>query len=89
MTEFNLSENCKLRLMSNKGIAKILSDKLPHPDNGNGIPRCELYFYIELEFDHALNNGATLISAIKNRDWGDNVCYFPIWTDTLLRLQSV
>jgi hypothetical protein len=30
MTEFKLSANCKLGLMPNKGIAKILSDKTPH-----------------------------------------------------------
>lgn len=79
MTEFNLSENCKLGLMPNKGIAKILSEKLPHLDSVNGILRCELYFYVEniqLEFDNALNSGATFINAIENRDWGDKVYYF-------------
>lgn len=79
MTEFKLSENCKLGLMPNNGIAKILSDKTPHPDQGNGIPRCELYFYIkniELEFDNAIKIGAKLISPIEERDWGDKVCYF-------------
>lgn len=79
MTEFRLAENCKLGLMPNKGIAKILSDKAPHPDQGNGIPRCELYFYvenIELEFENATKIGAKLISEIKDQDWGDKVCYF-------------
>ena len=78
MTEFKLAENFKLGLMPNKGIAKILQDKMPHPDTGNGIPRCELYFYvehIELEFENAINNGAKLISEILDRDWGDRVCY--------------
>lgn len=79
MTEFRLAENCKLGLMPNNGIAKILADKMPHPNNGNGIPRCELYLYVEnlqLEYDNAINNGAKLISKIENRDWGDKVCYF-------------
>lgn len=79
ITEFKLAENCKLGLMPNKGIAKILSNKTPHPDIGNGIPRCELYFYvenIELEFENAINIGAKLISEIKDQDWGDKVCYF-------------
>jgi len=79
MTEFKLAENCKLGLMPNKGIAKILLDKTPHPDQGNGIPRCELYLYvenIELEFENAMKIGAKLISEIKNQDWGDKVCYF-------------
>ena len=65
--------------MPNNGIAKILSDKTPHPNQGNGIPRCELYFYvenIELEFENATKTGAKQISEIKNQDWGDKVCYF-------------
>jgi len=79
MTEFNLSDRCKLGLMPNKGIAKILKDKTPHPDEGNGIPRCELYFHVEnIQFEHenALKCGATPISPIEDRDWGDKVCYF-------------
>ena len=79
MTEFLLAENCKLGLMPNQGIAKILLDKTPHPSLGNGIPRCELYFYvedIELEYQHALKIGAIPISHIEHRDWGDRVCYF-------------
>lgn len=79
MTEFKLSENCKLGLMPNAGIAKILADKTPHPDQGNGIPRCELYLYvenIELEFENALQSGAIIISPIGDRNWGDKACYF-------------
>ena len=79
MTEFKLAENCKLGLMPNKGIAKILLDKTPHLEQGNGIPRCELYFYvenIELEFENATKIGAKLISEIKDQDWCDKVCYF-------------
>ncbi|MBS1782460.1 MAG: lactoylglutathione lyase [Bacteroidetes bacterium] len=79
ITEFTLAENCKLGLMPNKGITKILSNKTPHPDLGNGIPRCELYLYvqdIECEFEHAISIGGKLISSIKDRDWGDKVCYF-------------
>lgn len=79
MTEFNLSDSCKIGLMPNKGIAKILAGQTPHPDDGNGIPRCELYLYVvdvELEFSNALNSGATLISPVMDRDWGDKVCYF-------------
>lgn len=79
MTEFKLAENCKLGLMPNKGIANILSDKTPHPDQGIGIPRCELYLYvenIEIEFENATKIGAKLISPIKDSDWGDKACYF-------------
>jgi uncharacterized glyoxalase superfamily protein PhnB len=79
MTEFILSENCKLGLMPNSGIARILKDMTPHPETGNGIPRCELYLHvndIQLEFDNAVSGGATLISPIEARNWGDTVCYF-------------
>lgn len=79
MTEFILSDICKLGLMPNKGIAKILENKTPHPDGGNGIPRCELYLYVEdiqYEFENAVKSGAKLISPIADRDWGDKVCYF-------------
>lgn len=79
MTEFILTDTFKLGLMPNNGIAKIIGEKLPHPDKGLGIPRCELYLRINdvrLEFDNAVKTGAKLISAIADRDWGDTVCYF-------------
>lgn len=79
MTEFILSDTCKLGLMPNNGIAKILKDKTPNPKIGTGIPRCELYFYvqdIEMEFNNALESGALLISPIEDRNWGDKACYF-------------
>ena len=79
MTEFNLSGNCKLGLMPNTGIAKIITPALPHPQNGNGIPRCELYLHvsdIELDYNNALKAGAREISPIEARNWGDTVCYF-------------
>ncbi|HLC83349.1 MAG TPA: lactoylglutathione lyase, partial [Bacteroidia bacterium] len=66
-------------LMPNAGIAKIITPSLPHPENGNGIPRCELYLYVsdlQLEFDNALKAGAKEISPIEVRNWGDRVCYF-------------
>lgn len=43
ITEFQLNPFCKLGLMPNDGIAKIITPNLPHPTTGNGIPRCELY----------------------------------------------
>ena len=78
MTEFILTDNLKLGLMPEKGIAKILVDKTPHPSTGNGIPRCELYFHtdnIEATFNLAKKAGAKEISPILPRDWGDTVCY--------------
>lgn len=79
MTEFAFSDSFKLGLMPNDGIAKIIKDKMPHPSNGDGIPRCELYFYvedIENEYSNALACHATLVSPVEARNWGDTVCYF-------------
>lgn len=79
MTEFRLSPHFTLGLMPEVGIAKILSDKTLHPSQGNGIPRCELYFYVTdigLSSDRAIHCGAKPISPIQDRDWGDKVCYF-------------
>ena len=78
MTEFLLAPQIKLGLMPETGIAKILSDKTPHPSKGNGIPRCELYLKTEnalLYYQRALAAGAVLISEPSFRDWGDVVGY--------------
>jgi len=78
MTEFRLAENVKLGLMPEKGIAKILGNNTPHPSEGSGVPRCELYLYtenIEEAFDRAKQAGAKEISPIENRNWGDKVGY--------------
>lgn len=78
MTEFELSPGCKLGLMPNNGIARILGEKMPHPATGNGIPRCELYLMVanvQAEYEHALGEGATTIAPPEPRDWGDTVCY--------------
>ncbi len=70
MTEFIISENLKLGLMPEVGIAKILFEKTPHPSTGNGIPRCELYIYtneISTVFQRAKYAGAIEISSIQKR----------------------
>lgn len=79
MTEFDVFENLRLGLMPNDGIATILKDKTPHPSKGNGIPRCELYLYVEdleFEYENAKKAGAVKISPIEERSWGDRACYF-------------
>lgn len=78
MTEFELAENVKLGLMPEKGIAKIISDKLPHPEKGNGIPRCELYLKVKNPAEYikrGIELGGKEISKLQNRDWGDQVGY--------------
>lgn len=79
MTEFKISESHVLGLMPNQGIARILKDEVPNPSKGNGIPRCELYFYVsnlQKAYENAQKCGAKLISAIEERNWGDKACYF-------------
>ncbi len=78
MTEFELNPYCKLGLMPNDGIAKIITPNLPHPTTGNGIPRCELYLSetnLENRLSICQNAGAKLISSIEARNWGDTVFY--------------
>jgi len=78
MTEFLLEENCKLGLMPNDGIAKILGVETPHPSEGTGIPRCELYLCFENAveiFQKAVLAGAKEVSPMEKRNWGDTVGY--------------
>lgn len=78
MTEFRLSSSCKLGLMPEQGIEKILSPKMKRPELGNGIPRCELYLKLDNaeEFhNRGIELGAEEISEFQVRDWGDSVGY--------------
>ena len=78
MTEFQLSADTKLGLMPEAGIRKILQDFVPDPASGSGIPRCEIYIYVDAPAAYlarALSAGATKIDDEKNRDWGDSVAY--------------
>lgn len=79
MTEFELGNGCKLGLMPNDGIARIVSGPLPHPSTGSGVPRCELYLLVndlDAAMTDALSAGAQLISAAADRDWGHRVAYY-------------
>ena len=78
MTEFELADGVKLGLMPENGIAKILMDKVPHPKDGNGIPRCELYLKVEnaeAYIRRGIQLGGKEISRFTKRDWGDTVGY--------------
>lgn len=78
MTEFELMQGLKLGLMPEGGIAKIITPALPHPNEAAGIPRCELYLSVEdveATYKNALACGATPISPVLDRDWGDRVAY--------------
>ncbi len=78
MTEFQLSNDCKLGLMPSDGIVKLLENKILHPDSAAGIPRSELYLYVDKPveyFDRAIKAGAEPVSDYQLRNWGDHVCY--------------
>lgn len=78
MTEFLLSGECKLGLMPAKGIMKILGKTFPEPDTIKGIHRCELYLEvlnIEECYSRAVEAGATELSPVALRNWGDKVGY--------------
>ena len=78
MTEFKLTDFVKIGLMPENGIAKILQDRMPHPNKGTGIPRCELYLKIENAQEYikkGIQLGGKEISELMIRDWGDEVGY--------------
>lgn len=78
MTEFILSNQCKLGLMPNESISKIISPTLPNPALAIGIPRCELYFLVddfEKVYEDCKTNGFQIISPPEFRSWGDTAFY--------------
>ena len=78
MTEFEINADTKLGIMPENGIAKLLGENIVHPATGNGIPRCELYLYVDSPdeyYERALKLGARAISPATARDWGDKVAY--------------
>ncbi|HTY07584.1 MAG TPA: VOC family protein [Candidatus Edwardsbacteria bacterium] len=78
MTEFELSDGCKLGLMPEKGIATILGNAVPDPASANGVPRCELYLNVDDPqacCDRAVHAGAKQVSALQLRGWGDEAAY--------------
>jgi hypothetical protein len=47
MTEFTLSGDCIVGLMPEKGIRRLLSERLPDLAAGKGIPCSELYLLVD------------------------------------------
>lgn len=78
MTEFKLSDKHILGLMPEKGIKKLLGEKLPNPSQASGIPRAEVYFRVddpESFLRLAMELGAKELSSIQPRSWGDRAGY--------------
>jgi catechol 2,3-dioxygenase-like lactoylglutathione lyase family enzyme len=78
MTELPLGRDSFLGLMPLRGIARLLGDALIAPDAPAPPPRGELYISradARACFDRALAAGATLVSAMAERNWGDVAGY--------------
>ncbi|WP_459195379.1 VOC family protein [Wukongibacter baidiensis] len=78
MIEFKLSRNVILGIMPEDGIVKVLEEKIPHPHGANGIPRSEIYIYVdspENYYDKLIEAGGEGISKAATRPWGDYVSH--------------
>jgi uncharacterized protein len=78
MTEFELVDGCRLGLMPETGIRRLLGPALPDPAQASGVPRVELYLVVAdaaARHARALGAGATELSRLQPRDWGDSVAY--------------
>lgn len=78
MTEFELMDNVTLGIMPEEGIMRILENKIPNPQNANGIPRCEIYLFADEPneyYNRLVNAGGTGVSEMELRNWGDYVAY--------------
>jgi hypothetical protein len=77
MTEFTLGPDSVLGLMPVAGIHRLLPG-LPDPAAAAGIPRAEVYLRVEdpsAFHARALRAGATELSPLQARDWGDLAAY--------------
>lgn len=78
MTEFRLAGDTVLGLMPETGIRRLLGPQLRDPTDAHGIPRAELYLSVpdpEAYHQRALANGATELSPLMLRNWGDEAAY--------------
>ncbi len=78
MTAFSLG-GCKLGLMPETGIARIITPVLRHPSDAQRAPRCELYLVLQDLAEamvRASMAGALIVSEAADRDWGHRVAYF-------------
>jgi catechol 2,3-dioxygenase-like lactoylglutathione lyase family enzyme len=78
MTEFSLGTQVVLGLMPEAGIRSLLGPSLPDPAAAHGIPRAEVYLVTDDAaacHARALAAGATELSSLAPRSWGDDVAY--------------
>lgn len=78
MTEFILNNGSSLGLMPVSGIKKLLGNQLPDPNKAFGIPKSEVYLFVDdpaSYHNRALKNNAKELSPLQERNWGDVVAY--------------
>lgn len=78
MTEFQLGSNVLLGLMPEDGIVRILENKIKNPKEANGVPRSEIYLFVDSPDEYyfrVINAGGVGISKTELRNWGDYVAY--------------
>ena len=78
MTEFYLANNVLLGLMPEDGIVRILENKIQNPKEANGVPRSEIYLFVDNPdeyYSRAISAGGVGISKTELRNWGDYVAY--------------
>ena len=79
MTTFALPGGASLGLMPEEGIRRLLGGVLPDPAEGSGIPRAELYLTVDDDpaawHRRAIDAGATELSPLGARPWGDRAAY--------------
>lgn len=78
MTEFLLNDGATLGLMPVDGIRRLLGVKLPNPDGARGIPRSEVYLFVDdpaLFHKRSLQFGGRELSGLSLRDWGHEAAY--------------
>lgn len=77
MTQFALG-GATLGLMPEAGIVRLLGSALPDPAAGHGVPRAELYLVVDdpaAYHRRALEAGASELSPLASRNWGDTASY--------------
>lgn len=78
MTEFIIGDKIKLGLMPSKNVHRIFETPVKHPDEAEGIPKCELYLVVENPeeyFQRGIELGFTVLSEIKKRNWEHSAGY--------------
>ncbi len=78
MTEFPLCEGATLGLMPDQGTVSFLGKNLPPAESGRGIPRCELYLFVddpEKCYGSLIEAKGKPVSEPQKRPWGDVVAY--------------